>query len=177
MKAASRYAASLLQLAVERGELDTIVKDMADIGATLQGSRELVVFLRSPVVNAQQKRAVLKELFDGKVSHTTGMFLDILVKKGREDQIQDVVAAFKKLYNEHVGIVEVEVTTASEISSGQENSLKTALEQHTGKKVVINRVVDPSVRGGIKARIGDTVIDGTVQHKLEQLRKSLQVKG
>lgn len=177
MKAASRYAASLLQLAVERNNLDAVVKDMTDIGTTLEGSRELAVFLRSPVVNAQQKRTVLKELFEGKVSETTSAFLDILVRKGREDQIHEVVRAFKKLYNEHAGIVEVEVTTASELSSKQEESLKTALEQRTGKKIVILKQIDPSVRGGIKARIDDTVIDGTVQYKLEKLRKSLQVKG
>jgi len=177
MKAAYRYANSLLQLAVERGELEAIANDMETLGSTIDGSRDLMVFLRSPVVNKAQKLNVLNEVFAGKIGSTTSTFIDILVRKGRADEVARTVKAFKELYNTHSGILEIEVTSATELSSDQQEKLKSSLESKTGKKVVLLLTVDPSVRGGIRARIDDTVIDGTIVHKLEQLRNTLLFKG
>lgn len=177
MKAAFRYAKSLLQLAVERKELDAIVADMALIASTAEASRELVLFLKSPVIAKSHKKEALAGIFDGKISETTRAFMDILVRKGREDSLLAVTKAFEKLYHEYAGIVDVEVTTASELDPVQEQQLVASLQTKTGKKVVVSKKIDPAVRGGVKARIGDTVIDGTVQHKLEQLRNTLHAKG
>lgn len=177
MKASYRYAKSLLELAVERNELAAVSGDMQLMENTISGSRELVLFLRSPIVSKKQKLSVLQELFAGKISDTTKAFLEILVRKGRESEIVGVGGMFRKLYNEYSGIVEVEVTTATALGDVQKDSLKSSLESRTGKKVLLSERVDPSVRGGIRARIDDTVIDGTVQHKLEQLRNTLLTKG
>lgn len=177
MKAAIRYAKSLLLLAVERQELDDISRDMILMDDTIKGSRDLVLFLRSPIIGKTQKLNVLKEIFGGKVSSTTNAFIDIIVRKGRESDIVEMVAAFRKLYNEHSGIVEVEVTTARELDADQKDNLSKSLEKRTGKKVLLTERIDPAVRGGIRARIEDTVIDGTIQYKLEQLRNTLLTKG
>lgn len=177
MKAAIRYAKSLLLLAVERKELDAVSRDMILMDNTIKASRDLVLFLRSPIISKSQKLKALQELFGDKVSSTTNAFIEIIVRKGREGEIVDMVSAFRKLYNEHSGIVEVEITTAGELSAEQKGKLSTSLESRTGKKVILSERVDPSVRGGIRARIEDTVIDGTIQYKLEQLRNTLLTKG
>lgn len=177
MKAAIRYAKSLLLLAVERKELDAVSRDMILMDNTIKASRDLVLFLRSPIISKSQKLKALQELFGDKVSSTTNAFIEIIVRKGRESEIVDMVSAFRKLYNEHSGIVEVEITTAGELSAEQKGKLSTSLESRTGKKVILSERVDPSVRGGIRARIEDTVIDGTIQYKLEQLRNTLLTKG
>lgn len=177
MKAAIRYAKSLLQLAVERKELDAVSRDMILMDNTIKASRDLVLFLRSPIISKSQKLKALQELFGDKVSSTTNAFIEIIVRKGRESEIIDMVTAFRKLYNEHSGIVEVEITTAGELSAEQKGKLSTSLESRTGKKVILSERVDPAVRGGIRARIEDTVIDGTIQYKLEQLRNTLLTKG
>jgi len=177
MKASIRYAKSLLELAVERNELEAISEDMKLMENTVDGSRDLVLFLRSPIISKSQKQKVLQEVFASRVSETTKAFIDIIVRKGRESDIISVGSAFRKLYNEHSGIVEVEVTTATELGTVQKNELAKSLESRTGKKVILTERVDPAVRGGIRARIDDTVIDGTIQHKLEQLRNTLLTKG
>lgn len=177
MKAAIRYAKSLLLLAVERQELEAISRDMILMDNTIKGSRDLVLFLKSPIISKTQKLNVLKEVFGDKVSSTTNAFIEIIVRKGRESEIVAMVSAFRKLYNEQSGIVEVEITTASELGAEQKDKLSKSLESRTGKKVILSERVDPSVRGGIRARIEDTVIDGTIQYKLEQLRNTLLTKG
>ena len=177
MKAAYRYAKSLLELAVERKELEAISDDMKLMENTIGGSRDLVLFLRSPIISKTQKLNVLQEIFAGKISDTTKAFIDILVRKGRESEVVSVGTAFRKLYNEHSGILEIEITTSAELAPGQRENLAKSLETRTGKKVELTERIDPSVRGGIRARIDDTVIDGTIQYKLEQLRNTLLTKG
>ncbi len=177
MKASIRYAKALLELAVERNELDTISEDMKLMENTIDGSRDLVLFLRSPIIGKSQKLNVLQEIFAGKISETTKAFIDILVRKGRESDIVSVGSSFRMLFNEHSGIIVVEITTASGLGSDQRVKLIKSLESRTGKKVELIERIDPSVRGGIRARIDDTVIDGTIQYKLEQLRNTLITKG
>lgn len=177
MKAATRYASSLIQLGIERNELEVIAADISLLGNTIDASHDLVLFLRSPIINKARKKEALNTIFKDKISSVTTSFLEILVKKGRESTIVDVVRAFKKLYNDHCGIIEVEVTTASELDESQKNSLSQSLSKRTGKKIVLMTKIDKSVKGGIKARIDDTVIDGTIEYKLEQLRNTLLVKG
>jgi F-type H+-transporting ATPase subunit delta len=177
MKAATRYASSLIQLGIERNDLESIAADMAILGDTIDASHELVLFLKSPIINKTRKKDALNTIFKDKISTTSLSFLELLLKKGRENTIIDVVKMFKKLYNVHCGIIEIEVITASELDESQKNSLSQSLSIRTGKKVVLLTKIDKSVRGGIKARIDDTVIDGTVEYKLEQLRNTLLVKG
>lgn len=177
MKASIRYAKSLLELAVERNDLESISDDMKLMENTVNTSRDLVLFLRSPIISKMQKLSVLHEVFADKVSETTNAFIEILVRKGRASDILSVGSAFRKLYNVHCGIVEVEVTTASKLGEDQKVELAKSLESRTGMKVILTERVDLSVRGGIRARIEDTVIDGTIQHKLEQLRNTLLTKG
>jgi F-type H+-transporting ATPase subunit delta len=177
MKAATRYASSLLQFGIERNELEVIAADISLLGSTIDSSHELVLFLRSPIINKSQKKNALNEIFKGTISPVTSSFLDILVNKGRESLVIDVVKAFHKLYNQHSGIIEVEVTSASELDEVQKTNLSSSLSKRTGKKILLKTKIDKSVIGGIKARIDDTVIDGTIQYKLEQLRNTLLVKG
>ncbi len=177
MKASIRYAKALLELAVERNELDAISEDMKLMESTIEGSRDLVLFLRSPIIAKSQKLNVLQEVFAGKISDTTKAFIDILVRKGRESDVVGVGSAFRMLFNEHTGIIVVEITTATGLGSDQKSKLVKSLESRTGKKVELTERIDPAVRGGIRARIDDTVIDGTIQYKLEQLRNTLITKG
>jgi F-type H+-transporting ATPase subunit delta len=150
---------------------------MSLLGNTIEASHELVLFLRSPIINKSRKKEALIAIFKDKISSSSLSFLEILLKKGRENTIVDVVKTFKKLFNNHCGIIEVEVTTASELDESQKNSLSQSLSTRTGKKIVLLTKIDKSVKGGIKARIDDTVIDGTIEYKLEQLRNTLLVKG
>lgn len=172
-KTARRYASALLQFAKEQEEVEVYLDDMNLIFNTVEGSRDLVAFLRSPVIRFDEKKNALREIFGDKVQKATLLFLDLLARKGRINLLDQVAAAFREQYNQYAGIIEVGVQSASELSEEQRENLHRSLEQKTGKKVQMDLSVHPGLMGGLSVRMGDTVIDGTVRHKLEELREQL----
>ena len=172
-KAARRYATAMLQLAKERDEVEDIMNDMDLIRNTVSGSRELMLLLRSPIVKSSDKEQVLKKLFGERVTEPMRLFLDLLVKKDREDLIGQIAEAFIALYNDYKGIIVVEVASAQDLSDKQQADLQKSLENRTGKTVRMNLKVDESLKGGLTVRIEDTVIDGSVKNKLQELQALL----
>lgn len=172
-KTARRYAKALMGLAKELDEIESIQKDMELIHGTLDGSNELVLLLKSPVVKSADKERILKEIFSDKVTEPTNRFFSLLVEKDREDQLGGIASAYLKLYDEYKGIQQVEVTVAHNLSEDQQEELSKELEVRTGKTIRMNVTVDESLMGGIQVRMEDTVIDGSVRYKLEELRHLL----
>ncbi|HKJ47209.1 MAG TPA: ATP synthase F1 subunit delta [Balneolales bacterium] len=169
LKAARRYATSLIQVAIERKEVDTILEDITLIDNTLRDSRELVLFLKSPIIKRDKKKKVLDEIFGDEINELTQTFIDIMIRKGREDILPPVFKSFIDQYNDYAGIINISVVSADKMNDEQISELKKSLEEKTHKKVEMEISENKSLRGGLKVRIVDTVIDGTVQHKLEQL--------
>lgn len=172
-KAARRYANAFLQLAIERDEVDDILDDITFIHNTLRDSGELVTFLKSPIIKYDDKAAVLKELFSDNTGEPTALFIKLLTRKDRVNLLDQITEAFIELYKKHAGIITVEVFVAHELSDDQQEALHNRLEQETQKKVEMSITIDESLRGGMAIRIDDTVIDGTVKHKLAELEESL----
>lgn len=172
-KAARRYASALLQLAQERDEVEAILADMQFIKNTMDNSRELILFLRNPVIKFDDKVEALGTLFDEEVTELTRRFIKLLARKNRVNLLDQITYAFMEQYNRYAGIVEIDVYTARKLSDSQQQSLHDALEKRTGKKVELKISIDESLKGGIAVRIDDTVIDRTVKHKLEQLEEKL----
>lgn len=174
-KTARRYAKALLQSALEQDILDDVEKDIKFILNTVQSSRDLVLFLKSAIIKTDDKKAVLSKIFDEHISSETKSFLALLSKKNRENLLEDVCKGFIQLYNQHEGIIQVKVTTAYDLSSSQIGDLRKALATSTGKKVEMNLIVDREIIGGIIVLIDDTVIDGSVKHKIRKLKKQFAV--
>lgn len=174
-KAARRYAKALLQSALEQDILDDVEKDIQFILNTVQDSRELVVFLKSPIIKTEDKQDVLSKIFDEHITGETKGLLRLLSEKNREGLLEDICKGFVNLYNQHKGIIQVEVTTAYELSSSQTDDLRKALASSTGKKVEMNVTVDSDIIGGIIVRIDDTVTDGSVKHKIRKLKNQFAV--
>lgn len=172
-KAARRYATALLELAKERDEVDDILKDIELIHNTLEGSRELVLFLQSPVINFDDKTQALEKIFFDELEEPTKLFLKLLSRKDRINLLDQIADAFIEKYKSYAGIITVDVYVAHELNEDQQESLHSNLEQKTQKKVDMNITVDEDLKGGMAIRIDDTVIDGTVKHKLQELEKSL----
>jgi len=168
-KVARRYAFALLQMAEEQGSLNKVVEDVQLINNTLQDSRDLVLMLKSPIVKPGDKKEVMHKLFSSKLDELTIRFIDLLIKKNREKLIDQVFAAFREEYNKHQGILEVQVNTSAGLDKKQIKSLKKSLHERTGKKIELEIAVDKSLIGGMAVRIDDTVVDGTIKHKIEQL--------
>ncbi len=171
--AARRYANAFLETAVEAGKLETAKEDMLSIREALQSTKELQLFLKSPIIKKAQKKAVISSIFEDRVDPLTYRLLTLLLQKNREELIEDISREFIRLYNHHHGIIDVEVSSASEINTKQMNALIKQLESTTGKKINISPVLKEDLIGGLKIRIDDTVIDGSVKYKLNQLKERL----
>lgn len=174
-KAARRYSKALLQSALEQDILDDVVNDVRFILATVKNSRELTVFLNSPVITPEDKKQALSSIFDEHISKETRSLLRLLSEKQRENLLQDICLGFIKLYNEYKGIIQVDVTSAFELDEKEKKSLHEALIQSTGKKVEMDVQIDPDIMGGIIVKIDDTVLDGSVRHKIRKLKNQFAV--
>ena len=168
-----RYAVTLLEAADETGVIDVVQRDVEQLIETVRQSQELAEFLVNPLIGPQIQASALEQIFSGKVGDISLNFLQLMAARGRAAIIETVLVCFLELVAERAGVVRAEVRAAVELSSEQQQRLQKRLEQYTGKVVQIHAQVDASVRGGIVARVGDTVFDGSVSTHLERLRKCL----
>lgn len=166
-----RYAEALMTSAEEQKLFDRIVDDVELIDGMIHDSREFLLFLKNPVVDRAKKWTVLEELFGKKLHSLTMGFLRLLAEKGREEILPDFCTRFFDLRDERLGIVNVSIRAATELSKDQQKSIQKRFEELTKKSVRLAVNVDQDLKGGFLARVGDTVFDGSVKRQLELLRK------
>jgi F-type H+-transporting ATPase subunit delta len=147
---------------------------VALVAETLAGSRELRRALVSPDVPRAKKSAVLGALFGEKTTPLVGRFLKLVVSKGREEALADVLAAYQTQRDREQGIQEVSVRAAKPLSGADEAALVKRLESLTGNNVRLAVKVEPELIGGLVVRVGDTVYDGSVRNQLAALREQMQ---
>ena len=157
--------------AESRGTLDAISTDLRVLERLLHESREFTLFLLSPVISSAKKSGVLKELLGGKVTEDTLSFVLLLTQKGREGLLREIVEQFAVIRDNRLGIIEVRVKAATELSQSQGTALQQRLEHYTQKKVRMHVALDHSLKGGLVIQIGDTVHDASIRHQLEMLKK------
>jgi F-type H+-transporting ATPase subunit delta len=170
-RVARRYAEAAYGLAEEQQLGNRFAEDLALLQETMRSSREFVAFLKSPVISKDRKRSTLSELFKSRLSGFTFGFLNLLVDKGREDVLHDIVLEFFRLRDERQGLVVLDVRSATEMDENQQKTMVKRFEALTGKKVRAAFRVDRELKGGFVARVGDTVYDGSLLRQLELLRE------
>lgn len=170
---ARRYAQALTEEAQQAGSLEAVDADMALLAETLEGSRDLRLALMSPVVSHDKKLAVLRSLFQDKVSDLSLRFLRLLVQKERDGQIPAILDAYRQLRDKRTGTVEAAVRVAKPLTPAEAERLQAALEARADATVRMNVAVDPSLIGGLVVRLGDVVYDRSVRHQLDLLRGQL----
>lgn len=169
---ASRYAKSILNLAVETGQLDTVLKDMKVIEAAVENNRELELLLESPIIKADKKKSVLNAVFANMVSELTLKFINLMVSKGRERNLASVAKSFEQLYNQRSGIQEVQVVTATEVTPEVRQMIEAkAAQLAPGKQIKMNLSVDPDLIGGFIIEVGDVRYDASVRRELNNLKR------
>lgn len=169
-----RYASALIALAAEAGKVDAVARDLRDFAASWTASRELRSVFENPSVKVEARRQILRELaqsssMDALVRDT----LLVLADRNRLSYLPELVDAFERLAEQRSGSVRADVVTATDMPDAYFEELKKTLEQVTGKKVIIGKQVDPTLIGGVVARIGDQVFDGSVKTRLTQLKDEL----
>jgi F-type H+-transporting ATPase subunit delta len=175
LRIAKRYAKALFEIAEETKKLEKITNDVVFIDSLVRSSRELQLFLKSPIIKEDKKREVLKEIFsDSRVDPVTLKFIMLLVEKKREDILHDIVKVYQQIYDEKMGIVSAEVVTAVEVGERLKKKIEQKILELTGaKKVKASYRVDPSIIGGIVIRVGDTVYDASIRRRIQLLREQL----
>ncbi len=167
-----RYAKSLLDLAIDGNKLDTILQDVQSFKAMLQ-SRELMLLLKSPIVNGSKKGSIFKTLFEGKFDALTMTFFEVILRKGREEFLPEIADDFIKQYKAKKGITDVKLTTAVSMPKELLESIKAQLlsSDATETSVELETAVDSKLIGGFVIEIGDRLYDDSISHKLSELKK------
>lgn len=171
IRAAKRYAEALMSAAEEKKLLDRVTEDMQTLGRMVSESREMILFLKSPVIRTEKKAAILREILGKKLHDLTMSFVILLAEKGREGILPEIGTQFFALRDERLGIVSVEIKAAEEIPKDQHDRIQKRFEGLTQKKVRLAFSIDKQLKGGFLARVGDTVFDGTVKRQLELLKE------
>lgn len=169
-----RYTGALADAAEERGALEQVAADAEGLAELLASSEELKSFVEDPFALPTQKQAVLRQLLEGKVHEVTMNFLGLLCAKRRERSLEEILAAFATLMDEKRGIVTATVSSAQSLTDSQRDKLTDRLAKFSGKQVRLEMEVDPSLKAGFIARLGDQVFDGTVESMLNRLHQELK---
>jgi F-type H+-transporting ATPase subunit delta len=167
------YANALLEVSRAEGHLAEIEDELFRFARTFEGSDELRAALTDPVLPPGRRVSVVEELLGGKALQTSAALASFLVAAGRAGDLPAIIDRFVELAAAEQRRAVAEVRTAIELTPEQTDRLRESLNRATGKDVEVKVVVDPSVLGGIVARVGDLVIDGSVRHRLEQLREQI----
>ncbi len=169
---ADGYAAAFLEVARAEGALATVGNELASFAGAFEGSPQLQSALTDTFLPVERRQTVVAELL-GNASPVTTNLVSMLVGAGRAKEIPAVASAFLSKAASETGRVSGEVRSAHPLSLDQQGSLTAAIERSTGKKVALTFLVDPSVLGGVVTTIGDTVIDGSIRNRLDQLKAAL----
>jgi F-type H+-transporting ATPase subunit delta len=167
------YAAAILELAKAEGELERIGDELFRIARAFESSNELREALTDPRLAAERKKAVVDDLLGGKSSPLAVNLVNFVVGLGRASDLPAIADRLAERAAAARNKVIAEVRSASELDEATIARLAASLGRATGRDVEVKTVVDPSVIGGVVARVGDVVIDGTVNHRLEEIRETL----
>lgn len=176
MIAASRYAKSLLDLAVEQKQLDAVYKDILIIKNTLELSHELKVFLKSPVVRIDKKLNVLKVLFEKSVSKLTNTYLELVTNKMRASILFEISIEFVNQYRKFNGITTAIITSAVKLDDASRKKALEIIKAYTKGEVELTEKVNPTLIGGFVLSVGDKQIDNSVSRQLLNLKKNFNTK-
>jgi len=172
-KAASRYAKSLLDLAIENGVLDKVNQDMIDLVATCNGSKDLLSLLRSPLIDAKKKISILEELFAKNMDPMSIGFIKLINKNGRENILPEIAESFIELYKVHNNILDVTVVSATVLESAVKDKIIAKIKENFDGTIEFHEEVDSSLIGGFIVKMGDTQVDTSIARQLSNLNNIL----
>jgi F-type H+-transporting ATPase subunit delta len=177
LSAVSTYAEALFEAAREREELEEVLGDLQEFVEALHESEELRLFFYGGQIPEREKRRAIDALTED-MTLSTRNFLKILSDNGREEILEEILLRYEELVKEHLGKVEVEVTTAVELSEEELDRVKERLgKMLEGREVILHTSVNPNILGGAVFRFGGRMVDGSVRGQLVSLREEMLERG
>jgi F-type H+-transporting ATPase subunit delta len=171
-KSASRYATALLDLAIEQNQVDQVFGDMTAFLAAVEETRELQLFLNSPVVNSAKKKEVLHAAF-GNFCPLSISFIQLITTNSREGALTEIAKSFIQQYKTHKGIVEVTLTTATKPDASVKEQILNKIKSSVRGTIELTEIINPDLIGGFVLQMGDTRIDASVSNQFRNLKQRL----
>lgn len=174
------YARSLYELADNAGGPDKVAEVNAELEQICELAREdaaLREFLASPLIDTERRGESLRSIFGNRITDLTLRFLLVLNGKDRLGHIEPITAAYDQIVQEAFGRIEVDVFHARPIEEGDLEPLRKKIGEALGKEPVLHPYHEPSMIGGLKIRVGDRLIDGSISNRLRRLREQLMASG
>lgn len=171
---ARRYARALFGIGVDAGNFEALGQEIGDLATLWNASPELRQALENPVFRPDEKRRVLEQILPRVAPTTEVRRLALLLLERRRIMLLPAIArAYRDMADAHTGRVRARITSAETLTPAAVDRVRRALEERTGKKVIVETAVDPSLIGGVVAQVGDLVLDGSVRTQLTDLRSKL----
>lgn len=167
------YARALFEVARAEGTLDEVEDELFRFARSFESSDALRQALTDEQIPAARRQSIVEDLLDGKATNTTLQLISMVVGAGRGRELPSIIDKLVARASSAKNLEVAEVRSAVALTADQETRLAAALANATGKQVNLKVVVDPSVLGGLVATIGDTVIDGSVRTRIDQLKSRL----
>lgn len=173
-KAARRYTIALYGVAMEKGNLDEVTRDIEKILGLINTNKDLELFFHSPIVSKSKKLSLVKEIFGGNVSQLTMDFMILLITRRREFLLKGIFQDFINLRKEKEGIVDVEVKTSIPLNDEEKLKMKQKIDSFTKLKSNLSFEIDDTIIGGFVAKINDTILDASIKRQLERLKEKFK---
>jgi F-type H+-transporting ATPase subunit delta len=169
---ASVYARSLFEAAQDRDRLDAVREQLGQIADAMSEDRDLQFFFFSPSLSSDEKKAGLRSAVSG-ADDLVQNFLELLIENHRMPAVFRIRREYDRLWDEENRLLPVVITSAVELDEETIRSIGDRIGEQTGRRVELSSTVDPDVLGGLVVRVGNTVLDASIRHRLEQLRKQV----
>jgi F-type H+-transporting ATPase subunit delta len=171
-RAAVRYAKALKELALEQGVLEKVRDDMKLITSVCHSNHDFTVMLESPIIKTDKKQSILAEVFRGKISKLTELFIRVLAAKRRESYLQAIALEFIKQYKEHKKILTAVVTTASGLDEDLRKKVLQVVQGSGHSEIELIEVINEKLIGGFTLQVGDKRVDASLSKQIRRLTMS-----
>ena len=175
IRLATRYAKSLLGLAIERGELEKVFADMQWLQSVCKSNRDFINMLRSPVIKSDTKGKIVKSVAGNNIGQLTDTFIHLLINKGRESALPEIANAFIQQYKDYKKIYIVKLTTASPVSDDLKRSIVDHIKATTEmQNIELETAVNEDIIGGFVIQTGDKMVDASIAYDLKEIAKQFE---
>lgn len=171
-KVAARYAKALLELAIEQKNVDSVLGDMQFLLQVNNDTRDFELLIASPIVKADKKLAIFKQVFE-QFEALTMSFVELITKNGRESYLPAIAEAFEAQVKEHKGIVPMTLVSASPLDAKTKDAIVSKVQSGVNGTLEINEVIDEELIGGFVVKMGDVQIDASVASQFNNLKQRL----